>query len=231
MFCIKCGVELASSERCCPLCNTPVYYPGLPESLDSTYPKYKKVGERASVKGINFVIAVGLFLAVAICVLCDINMNGRLGWADYVFGGVALSYVVIFLPFWFRKRSPAIFIPCDFLAIALFLWYINFKLDGGWFVNFAMPVTAFVALIVCTVTILSYYLRAGYLYIYGGACILFSVFFIVLEMLMHLAFGISHTMLWSFYPATAFFIVGIALIIIAIVPAFRTSLRKIFTIG
>ena len=131
---------------------------------------------------------------------------------------------------WFKKPSPAIFAPCDFLAVALFLCYINIKFSGDWFISFAMPITAFVALIVCSVMILCYYLRAGYLYIFGGASILFSLFFVVLEQLMHITFGISHPMLWSPYPAATFFILGISLIIIAIVPQFRESLRKVFSI-
>ena len=230
MFCVKCGVELADSERKCPLCNTPVYYPDLSELTERTYPKYKKTGEHSSRKGVNFVIVVGFVLAIAICILCDVEMNGGIEWSDYVLGGAALSYVVLFLPLWFRKPSPAIFVPCDFLAVALLLCYINLRLDGDWFISFAMPVTAFVALIVCSVVILSYYLRAGFLYIYGGASILFSLFFVVMEMLLHITFNISHAMLWSFYPSTAFFILGISLIIIAIVPAFKESLRKIFSI-
>ena len=230
MFCVKCGVELADSERKCPLCNTPVYYPDLSELTERTYPKVKRVGEHSSGKGINFVIAVGFVLAVAICILCDIDMNGKFEWSDYVIGGAVLSYIVLFLPMWFRKPSPAIFVPCDFLAAALFLFYINLRLGEDWFISFAMPITAFIALIVCTVVILSYYLRAGYLYIYGGASILFSLFFVVMELLIHMTFSISHTMFWSFYPATAFFLLGISLIIIAIVPAFRESLRKIFSI-
>ena len=30
MYCIKCGVELADSERVCPLCGTRVFHPDLP---------------------------------------------------------------------------------------------------------------------------------------------------------------------------------------------------------
>lgn len=229
MYCVKCGVHLADSERSCPLCETPVYYPGLPEP-ERTYPKYKKVSTKSGRLGINFIIAVAFAIAVVICILCDIEMNGRLEWSDIVLTGMAVAYVVLFLPGWFRKPSPAIFIPCDFLAAALLLCYINIKVDGDWFITFAMPVTAFVALIVCSVVILCYYLRTGYLYIFGGASLLFSAFFIVFELLVHMTFGITHAMLWSFYPASAFFILGAALIVIAIVPAFRESLRKVFSI-
>ena len=30
MFCVKCGVELADSEKVCPLCGTRVFHPDLP---------------------------------------------------------------------------------------------------------------------------------------------------------------------------------------------------------
>ena len=30
MYCIKCGVELADSEKVCPLCGTRVFHPDLP---------------------------------------------------------------------------------------------------------------------------------------------------------------------------------------------------------
>ena len=33
MYCIKCGVELADSEKRCPLCGTPVFHPDLPRNL------------------------------------------------------------------------------------------------------------------------------------------------------------------------------------------------------
>lgn len=32
MYCIKCGVELADSEKVCPLCGTRVFHPDLPRS-------------------------------------------------------------------------------------------------------------------------------------------------------------------------------------------------------
>lgn len=229
MYCVKCGVKLADSERSCPLCNTPLYYPDLPEA-EGPYPPYKKIKSTNGRLGLNFVIAVAFLLAVVICVLCDVNLSGSIEWSDLAIGGAVLTYVVVFLPGWFKKPSPAIFAPCDFLAVALLLCYINIKFSGDWFISFAMPITAFVALIVCSVMILCYYLRAGYLYIFGGASILFSLFFVVLEQLMHITFGISHPMLWSPYPAATFFILGISLIIIAIVPQFRESLRKVFSI-
>ena len=229
MYCVKCGVKLAESEAKCPLCNTPVYYPGF-EVGEGTYPKVNRVYKRSRRLGVNFVIAVAFVLAVTISVLCDINLNGKQEWSDVVLASVAFVYVAAFLPAWFRRPSPAVFYPTAFLAAALLLFYIDLKYSGGWFMTFALPVTAFLALIASSVAILCYYLRAGYLYIFGGAFILFAAFFVVLEILIHLTFGVSHAMFWSFYPAVVFFLLGASLIVVAIVPAFRESLRKVFAI-
>ena len=46
MYCVKCGVELADSERVCPLCETPVYFPDLDPNPETPYPKEKKGKER-----------------------------------------------------------------------------------------------------------------------------------------------------------------------------------------
>ena len=42
MYCVKCGVELADSQRSCPLCQTPVYFPELSEDRERPYPKQNK---------------------------------------------------------------------------------------------------------------------------------------------------------------------------------------------
>ena len=232
MYCVRCGVELADSERACPLCGTPVVYPGYVPSNERPYPLYKRgVSREAKTgRGINFIISVAILIAAVICTLCDMNVNMKIDWSDYVIGALLLAYVVIVLPGWFRKPSPAIFVPCDFLAAALYLLYIDIRLDGGWFLPFAMPVVAELALIVCTVTILVYYIKAGYLYIFGGAFIALSIFFVITEMLINYTFSLAHRLLWSPYPAATFFILGGALIIIAIVRPFRESLYKIFSI-
>lgn len=44
MYCIKCGVELADSEKRCPLCGTPVFHPDLPRNLtEPPYPADRRI--------------------------------------------------------------------------------------------------------------------------------------------------------------------------------------------
>ena len=44
MYCVKCGVELADSQRVCPLCGTRVFHPDIPRTpADPPYPPDERV--------------------------------------------------------------------------------------------------------------------------------------------------------------------------------------------
>lgn len=227
MFCVKCGVELADSENKCPLCNTPVYYPENARG-ELKFPEYKNTREPINARGLSFVISFLAVIAAVICVICNITVSGELSWSIYAVSALALAYVIFVLPSWFRHPSVAVFVPTDCGAVAIFVGILAAVMRADWYFSFALPVIAFLTLIVSGVSILSYYLRRGYLYIWGGASILLGVFLPILELLLHLNFKIEGNFHWSFYPCTALILIGIMLIVIAIVKPFRESLRKIF---
>lgn len=230
MYCVKCGVELARSERKCPLCNTPVYMPEIEDFGEPTYPVYNGEREKVNPRGIYFIASAAFLIAAIISVFCDYNLNNMLNWSGYVVGGLILAYVVIILPGWFQRPHPAVFAPVNFAGAALYLGYVNLAVGGGWFLTFALPVTAGAALIVCSVVILTHYLKRGRLYIWGGAVIATGLFSLLIEWLMHVTFNINNYLHWSAYPAIALGLIGIMLIVIAIVRPFRESLRRIFSL-
>ena len=180
-------------------------------------------------RGIYFIISFVCIISAVISFLCDLNLGDGITWSGYVIGAIALFYILLILPGWFRRYNPAIFIPCDFLAIGLYLAYINLATGGKWFLTFAFPLTGAATLIISSITILSYYLKRGYLYIWGGAFIAAGAFCPVLELLAHVTFG-GEYIKWGIYPLVALFLIGIMLIVIAIVKPFRESLCRIFAI-
>lgn len=230
MYCVKCGVELSDGEKKCPLCKTPVYFPGQSENHERPYPEFTNNGEKMSPRGMYFIISVLFLIAAVISVVCDVSVNGGIVWSGIVLGGIILGYLIFVLPAWFHRRSPAIFVPCDFVAAGIYLFYIDFATRGAWFFSFAMPLLAALMLITTAVTILIYYLRMGYLYIFGGASIALAAFSVLVEYMLHVNFEIHEGLIWSVYPCIALFLIGIMLIVIAIVRPFRESLKKIFAI-
>ena len=230
MYCVKCGVELADSEKSCPLCKTPVYFPDLPDNSERNYPEFVSVNERVSPRGVYFVLSFLFGIGAVISAMCDLMLNDEVLWGGYVVGALLLSYVTVLLPLWFRRRSPAIFAPVDFLVLLIYLYYINASLGGDWFFSFALPVTGGVAAIVLPSVIVGHYVRRGYLYIAGGALIASGGFALLLEWLLNVNFQLSDRIMWAYFPMTALVLFGIMLIVIAIVKPFRESLRKFFAI-
>ena len=230
MYCVKCGVELAESERECPLCKTPVYYLGLSEVTERTYPEFVKSKDEMNPKGLYFIISIIFLMAAIIPTVCDISLNSRLEWSGLIIGGVLLCYTVLVLPRWWKKASPAIFVPVDFLAAAIYIFYINMHVGGKWFFSFALPALSVAAIIFSALLILIYYIKRGRLYIFGGFSIALGLYSLFIEFLLHQSFNINHRLFWSLYPLISFTLFGIALIVIAIVRPFREYFRKIFMI-
>ena len=125
MYCIKCGVELADSERVCPLCGTRVFHPDLP--CGQGEPPYPPADhprhEEVSRIGVLFVISVCMLLPAVITVLCDWRINGTIVWSGFAVGGLLLLYILAVLPLWFKRPNPVIFVPIDFAAIGVFLLF------------------------------------------------------------------------------------------------------------
>ena len=228
MYCVKCGVELADSEKKCPLCGTPVFHPDIPRNLsDPPFPPDRRIRpEDVNRSGILFVLTVAALLPALLCLLCDWRINGTLVWSGYAAGAIGLLYIVILLPMWFRHPNPVIFVPVDFVAVGLYLLYINFATGGHWFLSFAFPVTGAIGLLVSAAVALTYYLRGGYLYICGGMLILGGGLAVLIEFLINLTFQIHETLFWSFYPMVAGVVLGLMLIVIAICKPLRESLRR-----
>ena len=112
MYCIKCGVELADSEKKCPLCGTVVFNPEL--SRPDGEPQYPRMPaahpEKVNHSGIMFVVTMLFLLPIVTSLLCDWQINGEIIWSGYGVGAVVLLYTLVVLPLWFRHPNPVIFI-------------------------------------------------------------------------------------------------------------------------
>lgn len=231
MYCIKCGVQLADTEKACPLCGTVVCHPDFPrQETEPLYPADRQPALQVSPKTALMVVTTLCFLLpMVICLLCDLQINGRVNWSGYVIGGLGVSYVLLLLPSWFRRPNPVIFVPCSFAAVGCLLLYISLATGGGWFLSFAFPVIGGIGLIVTAVTALLRYVKKGQLYIFGGAFAALAAFMPVVEILVNLTFGLHDSLVWSGYPATALGFIGAALLFLAICrPARQTMERKFF---
>ena len=162
------------------------------------------------------------------CIVAVLQLDGRLEWSGYVAGALMLSYIAFALPMWFQKPNPVIFVPCNFVATALYLLYINIATGGTWFLSFALPITGGLCFITCTVVTLLYYLRKGRLYIVGGAIMALGALMLLMEFLMGVTFQLPFIG-WSIYPLCVLMLFGGLLIYLAINSSAREIIeRKLF---
>lgn len=230
MYCVNCGVQLADTEKSCPLCGTTCYHPDIPRpTAMPLYPNHRNPALRVSTGAVHGILLTLFLLPIFITLLCDLQLTGEVTWSGYVSGALVLAYVTFVLPFWFHRPNPVIFIPCDFVCVGLYLLYINWATGGDWFLSLAFPVVGGVGLIVCTVVTLMRYVPQGGLYIFGGAFIALGAFMPLVEFLVHLTFRMQPHAYWSPYPLICLVLIGGLLIYLAINRTARETMeRKLF---
>ena len=229
MYCIKCGVKLGDTEKVCPLCNTVVYHPSLQQKeVRPLYPKNNIPKIQANPKAFNGMFIILFFIPMLICLFSDLQTDKTLEWFGIAAGGLVVGYLIIALPLWFKKPNPVIFIPCDFGAIILYLHYINYAVDGDWFLTFAFPISFCFGLIICAVITLNYYLHNGKLYIFGGGTMALGLLILLIEFLLDITLNVEFIG-WSLYPLVILFFLGGSLIYLGINASAREVMeRKLF---
>lgn len=231
MYCVKCGVKLADTEKQCPLCGTVAFHPDISRNPgEEMYPSGKMPAAPSAAIGPLIILSAAFLLPMLIVLLCDIQLNGVLNWSGYVVGALITVYVTLVLPAWFKDPNPVIFVPCGFAAATIYVLYINFATGGEWFLTLALPVIAGICVIVTAAVALIRYVKRGKLYIFGGASLAAGALSLLTEFLINLTFDFTHFIGWSLYPLVTLALLGGLLIFLAICRPARESMERKFFI-
>ncbi len=227
MYCMKCGAKLGERETKCPLCGFDL--PKLsPRQEKSLYPRTHRPREKEDFKGLLLFFTLLLCGGGGAVLAMDLSAGGGISFSAWVLFGLLLFYTAFLLPRWFRRPNPVIFLPVFGVCLLGLLWYLDFFYGSGWFFPLALPLIGSFFLLLEAVVTLVRYVRGGKLYIYGGfflglACLSFAS-----ELLGRAFLHLPLCLTWSMIPLILFFIVGIGLIVIAIVPPFRAYVQRRF---
>ena len=231
MYCINCGVELATSEKKCPLCGTAVYHPDVfIKHTPCAYPDVHDKAVQISKKGLLFILSLVFIIPAIVLFVVDVKLSPDITWSGIACLGIALGYSWFVLPLWFEKPNPVIFLPLDFILAGGYLLYINSYVRGEWFLSLAFPVCGIFCIIVTTAAALFKYLRRGRLYIWSGLMFALGGACMLIEMFISITFSSAKMFLWSIYPCAALGLIGVALLVLAICKPLRESLGKRFFI-
>ena len=226
MYCVKCGVKLQDGTETCPLCQTPVWNP---EQLvrERSFPDSLPERHRESGRPLAMAMMVLAIVEIIVVMIVCFRLYGELRWGGYVIGGIALFYVIAFLPQWFHAPKGAVFVPLDHAAAAIYVLYICMKTGGHWSLSFALPIVIGSCLISTAMICLLKYVQGGRLFIFGGFLIVMGGFTMLVEFFEHLTFG-TPMFRWSLYSLSGFAGAGIFLLLCGIIPSMRHELERRF---
>ena len=225
MYCMNCGVKLGEGEEKCPLCGLRAYHPDLERTPGPPlYPREWHAPE-AERSGWRYLLTVFFLVAAGACVIVDFLLKGRLTWSGFALAGLGAGYVLLVLPLWFARPNAVIFLGLDFMAVGLMLLYIDLRVQGGWFLSLAFPVTGMYGLLVTGFAAVVKYVRRGRFFQLGGGCILFGCSAMLLELFISITFG-TGMFVWSLYPVAILSTMGLFWILAGIIRPLGDTIRK-----
>ena len=147
-YCVNCGVELADSERRCPLCHTEVHNPRQPydRKIPKPFPNRLDLFEPEDNRGFAAAITTLLLaLPAAICLACDVAYTRGAGWSMLVTGAMAMLWVFIVPPIFLRRHKVLLCGTLDTAAVLGYLWMVeHYAAKGSWFQAMAVPLVVLV---------------------------------------------------------------------------------------
>ena len=199
-YCVNCGVELASSEKVCPLCETEVLNPHSPwsEPFSLPYPKRREYSSRKLQRRFFAeLLSVLLLIPIFICLLCDLIATGSVSWSLIVFGGCALFFVWLVLPLYFKKPHTPTYLAAAYVATLIYLFCISIPTGGGWFFKYAFPITLCAEVFVTLIVLI--FKKRKVTFLFGTGLILFAsgVFTVCVEVILTLTSSPKLSLVWS----------------------------------
>lgn len=146
-YCVNCGVELAESEKYCPLCHTEVVNPNAPWQKPEAMPYPARQERRSHIRVDRRYLAAltGLLLLIPLLttLLLDLLEGDGVSWSGNVLGAILVLFIWLVLPFFFRRFHALILLPLDALALLVYLYGLQQINGGAWFFGLGLPLVLF----------------------------------------------------------------------------------------
>lgn len=229
-YCVNCGVELADSERACPLCGVEVINPAHPydprtpkpflPALDLLMPPDNR-------KFLSAVITLLLSLPAAVCLACDLAYTGGVGWSVLVAGAMAALWIFIVPMLLLRRHKILLGAVLDTGALLMYLWLVERFVSGGsWFREMALPMVLLLAIIVLVDYLLISYVvhgkfRQAALGVASTLILLFGI-----EICVNRYLGQPVRLSWSLIVAIPCVILTLLLLILGRRERFKAQMKK-----
>ena len=228
-YCVNCGVELDSSLKECPLCNTPVINPNKPDPIPSkaSYPESKGEVEVVKRKDLGILLTVVLSATAITCLLLNLLVFTKSLWSFMVIGVCICLFFFAFPAVIYTKTPIYLSLLADGIAVGIYLYLITFlTYDAGWFWRLGLPIVVLSTALIELFTLLA---RKFPLNILSGSLYLFTevaILCVSLELLIRHYYGGPYQISWSAVVLTVCIIIDITLITILAKKRLRNEVNR-----
>ena len=228
-YCVHCGVELAPSERVCPLCQTEVNDPKQPFDPSASRPYPPKLDLFAYERSRWLLVLIAtllLALPAMITLACDIAYTDRADWSLLVIGAMGLLWIV-FVPHLFAKKyALARHLLLDTVALLCYLLLIEHLTGGDWFLQLALPIVLLFSALLTAETMLMKYLVTDPLLRSAMALLAVPPMVIGIELALDLYIDKSIYLIWSWIVSIPCVILATVLFLIFRQAKLRSELER-----
>ncbi len=147
-YCVKCGVELAETEKKCPLCSTRIESIQKSTAPRRAYPpKREKIAGRSP--GAAIVVLLFLLIPALICIINDFRADGVLGWSLHLLAAEACIYTYVIPPLYLKKQKALISLSMDVTVTGLALTLIGYLTHNtSWLLPLGIPLSLLAGLLI-----------------------------------------------------------------------------------
>ena len=142
-YCVNCGVELETSCKSCPLCDTEVIIPKKLKKDIVEAPSYSpnfEIPKSTSKKYLSFVLSILMMLPNVVFLILDIFIwQGSV--EKFIFAVSAVAWISLVFPLIWKKPQPIIMLALDMLSLLLCIYlFTDLTVKDTWFASLAMPI-------------------------------------------------------------------------------------------
>lgn len=142
-YCVNCGVELETSCKSCPLCDTEVIIPKKLKKDIVEAPSYSpnfEIPKSTSKKYLAFVLSILMMLPNVVFLILDIFIwQGSV--EKFIFAVSAVAWISLVFPLIWKKPQPIIMLALDMLSLLLCIYlFTDLTVKDTWFASLAMPI-------------------------------------------------------------------------------------------
>lgn len=216
-YCVNCGVELAPSEKCCPLCGVEAVNPKKPWEEPEAYPYPKRVERIMSRVNRSYaaaIITVALMVPSAVCVIIDLLTGGGLYWSLFAAGAAVSIAVCACYALLSKKERTTGTVAVTGVALGCYLWLISALTGGDWFLGLGVPFTGIalvgteMGVVICRSSRVSAVFRAALI------CFALAVDCLCVDVVINMYFSQTLTVFWSVFASASLAVIGILLMIV-----------------